>query len=174
MARALRIERPGGRYHVTARGNARRRIFRNDADRFHFLELLSELGERFGVRVHAYALMDNHYHLLLEFVSRACRWQAAPGLGVAGAIGSFARWRSFAHLHGGWGHDAALRLGRRAGRMRLAELGGLAGGLDRAVVSKAVARFGRRLSSDASARAVGAIQNQLSKSQDLTPMLDVA
>ena len=66
MARPLRIERPGGRYHVTARGNERRDIFRDDPDRFHFLELLSEIGERFGARVHAYVLMDNHYHLLLE------------------------------------------------------------------------------------------------------------
>jgi putative transposase len=66
MARALRIERPGGRYHVTARGNERKEIFRDDTDRFHFLESLGELAERFGVRVHAYVLMDNHYHLLLE------------------------------------------------------------------------------------------------------------
>jgi hypothetical protein len=35
-------------------------VSRDDAGRFHFLELLSELGERFGVRVHAYVLMDNH------------------------------------------------------------------------------------------------------------------
>jgi putative transposase len=54
MARALRIERPGGRYHVTARGNERKDIFRSEADRFHFLELLSQLGDGFGVRVHAY------------------------------------------------------------------------------------------------------------------------
>ena len=66
MARALRILCPGGRYHITARGNERREIFWDDTDRFHFLELLSELGKRFGSRVHAYVLMDNHYHLLLE------------------------------------------------------------------------------------------------------------
>ena len=48
MARPLRNERPGGRYHVTARGNERRHIFRDDTDRFHFLELLAEMGERFG------------------------------------------------------------------------------------------------------------------------------
>jgi REP element-mobilizing transposase RayT len=36
MARALRIERPGGRYHVTARGNERKEIFRDDADQFLF------------------------------------------------------------------------------------------------------------------------------------------
>ena len=66
MARALRIEVPGGRYHITARGNERRPIFRQDRDRIHFLELLSEWPARFGVRLHAYVLMDNHYHLLLE------------------------------------------------------------------------------------------------------------
>src|SRR5512147_1713456 len=57
---------PAGRYHITARGNERKKIFRDDTDRFHFLELLSELGECFGGRVHAYVLMDNHYHLLIE------------------------------------------------------------------------------------------------------------
>ena len=46
MARALRIQCPGGRYHVTARGNERGKIFWDDIDRFHFLELLSELGKR--------------------------------------------------------------------------------------------------------------------------------
>jgi REP element-mobilizing transposase RayT len=78
MARALRIQCPGGRYHVTARGNERREIFWDDTDRFHFLELLGELGRRFGARVHAYVLMDNHYHLLLETpepnLSRAMQW----------------------------------------------------------------------------------------------------
>ncbi len=51
MARALRIEIQGGHYHVTARGNERRAIFRQDKDRTHFLELLSELPPRFGVRL---------------------------------------------------------------------------------------------------------------------------
>ena len=78
MARPLRIEWPGGRFHVTARGNERKAIFRADGDRFHFLELLSQLGDRFGVKVHAYVLMENHYHLLLETpeanLSRAMHW----------------------------------------------------------------------------------------------------
>jgi len=78
MARALRIERPGGRYHVTARGNERKPIYRDDADRTHFLELLGEDTERFGLRIHAYVLMDNHFHLLLETpeanLSRAMQW----------------------------------------------------------------------------------------------------
>jgi REP element-mobilizing transposase RayT len=66
MSCALRIERPGGRYDVTARRNERKAIFRDDSDRFHFLELLAGLGGRFGVRVHACVLMENHFHLLLE------------------------------------------------------------------------------------------------------------
>ena len=64
MARPLRIERPGGRYHVTARGNERKAIYRDDSDRTHFLELLAESTERFALRIHAYVLMENHFHLL--------------------------------------------------------------------------------------------------------------
>ena len=78
MARPLRIERPGGRYHVTARGNERKAVYRDDSDRFHFLELLSEATERFGLRIHAYVLMDNHFHQLVETpeanLSRAMQW----------------------------------------------------------------------------------------------------
>jgi putative transposase len=78
MARPLRIERTGGRYHLTARGNENKRIFRDDTDRLHLLELLSQLAERFGAKVHAYVLMDNHFHLLLETpeanLSRAMQW----------------------------------------------------------------------------------------------------
>ena len=347
MARALRIERPGGRYHVTARGNERKEIFRDDTDRFHFLESLGELAERFGVRVHAYVLMDNHYHLLLETpeanLSRAMHWlnvgycvwfnrrrrrhghllqgrfgaflveddagwqelaryvhlnpvrvarlgldksgraaskaglaeAPAPELlaerlrtlrefgwssyrGYAGytqplawvwqeplaflcggrsrqercsalkaytqaavlqggveppwgrvvdgiALGSAAfvqklrraargncreqqslrsspavaswpkivralekakdeAWDKFVNRHGDWGRDAALWLGRRAGRLPLLELGKLVGGLDYAVVSKAIARFGRRLATDSALRnQLAALQTQLSK-----------
>ena len=49
MARPLRIQRPNGRYHVTARGNERRAIYRNDHDRLHFMELLADMVERYGV-----------------------------------------------------------------------------------------------------------------------------
>ena len=347
MARALRIERPGGRYHVTARGNERQDVFRDDTDRFHFLDLLSELRERFGVRVHAYVLMDNHYHLLLETpqasLSRAMQWlnvsycvwfnrrhrrqghllqgrfgafiveddagwqevaryvhlnpvrvadlelgksaRAAARAGMVGrpsaellaerlrrlhefgwssypgyagyrtplawvyreplarlcggrsneercaalrayteaavlegaveppwarlveglVLGSpaFAQrlrreargngreqkflrdasrvasweqivgaveqakgeaWAGFVNRHGDWGRDAALWLGRRAGRLRLAELGRLAGGLDYAVTSKAIARFGRRLVLEPClSEEIARIQNKLSK-----------
>ena len=53
IARALRIEIAGGRYPVTSRGNERRAIFRQDRDRVHFLELLSQLPSRFvfGLRL---------------------------------------------------------------------------------------------------------------------------
>ena len=63
---------------MTARGNERRAIWRDESDRTHFLELLGELTERFGLRVHAYVLMDNHFHLLPETpeanLSRAMQW----------------------------------------------------------------------------------------------------
>src|SRR5512135_2237813 len=66
MARPLRIEYPGALHHITARGNARKRIYKNDADREAFLETLRDVVKRFGWVCHAYCLMDNHYHLLIE------------------------------------------------------------------------------------------------------------
>ena len=59
-ARPVRIEVAGGWYPVTARGNERRAVFRDERDRRHFLELLAEASERFVVRCHAYVLLDNH------------------------------------------------------------------------------------------------------------------
>ncbi|MCX5803434.1 MAG: transposase, partial [Proteobacteria bacterium] len=53
-------------YHITSRGNAGNRIFRNDKDREHFLAILSFVIERFHWLCHAYCLMDNHYHLIIE------------------------------------------------------------------------------------------------------------
>ena len=66
MARPLRIEFPGALYHVTSRGNARQKVFRDDEDRETFLATLAAVVERFGWHCHAYCLMDNHFHLLLE------------------------------------------------------------------------------------------------------------
>lgn len=66
MARPLRIEYPGAVYHVTSRGNAGQKIFRSDKDREYILELLAHLVERFRWSCHAYCLMDNHYHLVIE------------------------------------------------------------------------------------------------------------
>ena len=66
MARPLRIEFPGALYHVTSRGNARQDIALDDEDRAAFLAVLAEARERFAWLVHAYCLMGNHYHLMVE------------------------------------------------------------------------------------------------------------
>jgi putative transposase len=66
MARATRGDFPRAWYHVLNRGTERRAIFRSKRCCEKLLELLSSLPERFGVRLHGYALMGNHYHLQLE------------------------------------------------------------------------------------------------------------
>ncbi|MBI4400490.1 MAG: transposase [Nitrospirae bacterium] len=66
MSRPLRIEFPGAVYHVTSRGNARQDIVTDDTDRIQFLSILSHVVDRYGWLCHAYCLMDNHYHLLIE------------------------------------------------------------------------------------------------------------
>ncbi len=66
MARPLRIEYDGALYHVTSRGNERKAIFRDDTDRELFLATLFRVTERFHWLCHAYCLMNNHYHLVIE------------------------------------------------------------------------------------------------------------
>jgi putative transposase len=66
MARQLRIEYAGALYHITSRGNAQETIYRNNKDRTEFLSLLNNTCNRFHWYCHAYCLMDNHYHLLIE------------------------------------------------------------------------------------------------------------
>jgi putative transposase len=66
MARPLRLEFPGAVYHVTSRGNARQDIVADDRDRTEFISLLAHVVDRYGWLCHAYCLMDNHYHLLIE------------------------------------------------------------------------------------------------------------
>ena len=66
MARQLRIEYEGALYHVTSRGNAREKVFFTHSDREAFLEILNQVVERYGWVCHAYCLMTNHYHLLIE------------------------------------------------------------------------------------------------------------
>jgi len=66
MARPLRIEYEGAAYHVMARGNHGKAIFADDLDRRVWLATLAEASEKTGWRIHAYVLMNNHYHLLLE------------------------------------------------------------------------------------------------------------
>jgi putative transposase len=66
MARPLRIEFAGAVYHVTARGNARHDIFLDDEGRHRFLGVLERVVSRFHLLLHAYGLMDNHFHLVVE------------------------------------------------------------------------------------------------------------
>lgn len=66
MARPLRIEYPGALYHVTSRGNARQDVFLDDHDYLEFQNVLCSVVNRFNWLVHAYCLMGNHYHLLIE------------------------------------------------------------------------------------------------------------
>jgi putative transposase len=77
MARPLRIQFPGGLYHVTARGNGRQTLFADDIDRERFLIVLTQVVARYRLFCHAHCLMGNHYHLLLETpdanLSRAMR-----------------------------------------------------------------------------------------------------
>ena len=96
MARPLRLQIPGGLYHLTARGNNRGWIYLGDDDRELFLELLAHTVGRFGWLCHAYCLMGNHYHLLVETplpnLSRAMRQ----------LNGLYAQ--TFNHRHGRIGH----------------------------------------------------------------------
>ena len=78
MARSLRVNLPESWYHVMSRGNGGERIYRDDTDRRRFLGLVSELPGRFSVEIHAFVLMENHYHLLLRCrqanLSDTLRW----------------------------------------------------------------------------------------------------
>jgi REP element-mobilizing transposase RayT len=66
MPRQLRIEYPGAIYHVMNRGDRREPIFKDDLDRERFLATLSQACDKTGWQVHAYCLMSNHFHLVLE------------------------------------------------------------------------------------------------------------
>ncbi len=66
MARPLRIEFSGALYHVASRGDGQEDIYLEDKDRDAYLDILKETCKRFNWILHAYCLMDNHYHLLIE------------------------------------------------------------------------------------------------------------
>jgi putative transposase len=65
MGRQIRIEYPGAIYHIMARGDRKEPIVHDDADRRTFLRTLEEMCDRTGIRVYAYALLNNHYHFVL-------------------------------------------------------------------------------------------------------------
>jgi putative transposase len=66
MARPLRLEFAHALYHVTSRGDRREDIYHDDSDRQAWLTVLAQVCKRFNWTVHAYCLMSNHYHLLVE------------------------------------------------------------------------------------------------------------
>lgn len=96
MARKPRLEYAGAVYHVMNRGNHQQAIFRADGDRECFLGALGEVCERTGWKVHAYVLMGNHYHLLLE--------TPEPNLtaGMQWLQGTYTK--RFNAIHREWGH----------------------------------------------------------------------
>jgi len=96
VARPLRVEWPGAVYHVTSRGDRREPIVEDDGDRQAWVAVLGEACERFGWRVHAWCLMTNHYHLLLE----TPQGQLAAGMRHLNGVWS----QCFNRRHGRVGH----------------------------------------------------------------------
>lgn len=116
MARPLRIEYPGAIYHVLSRGDRRQAIVRDDADGNLFLELLERTCKRTGWEIHAYCLMSNHFHLVVETprenLSTGMQW----------LLGSYTqqfnrRHALSGHLFGGR-YKALLVDGRKGGYLR--------------------------------------------------------
>ena len=66
MPRKLRVQYPGAIYHLMNRGDRREDIFQDDKDRHRFLETLGQTCDKTGWQVHAYCLMSNHFHLVVE------------------------------------------------------------------------------------------------------------
>ena len=66
MARPLRVEFEGAVYHLSARGNARQPVFRDERDCARFLELLTESAQRFEAAILCFVLMGNHFHLVAQ------------------------------------------------------------------------------------------------------------
>lgn len=80
MPRPLRIEYPGARYHLMSRGDWREAIFADDQDRAQFLRTLGEACAKTGWQVHAYCLMSNHFHAVVETPQP----NLAAGIGIKG------------------------------------------------------------------------------------------
>lgn len=91
MARPLRIEIPGALYHVTSRGDRREAIYLADADRQAWLKLLGEVCQRFNWQCHAYCLMDNHYHIIIETI------EGNLSAGMRQLNGVYTQWHNRAH-----------------------------------------------------------------------------
>jgi REP element-mobilizing transposase RayT len=95
MARPLRIEYAGALYHVTSRGDRQEAIFEDDQERAAFLNILGEVVSRFLWRCHAYCLMGNHYHLMIETP------EANLTKGMRQLNGVFTQWSNRRHKRSG-------------------------------------------------------------------------
>jgi putative transposase len=96
MARPLRIEYPGAVYHITSRGNEKKPVYKDDRDREIFLSTLDKVNKRYNWLCHAYCLMDNHFHLLVETL------EGNLSLGVRQLNGVYTQ--TFNKRHGRVGH----------------------------------------------------------------------
>jgi len=97
MARQLRIEYEGAFYHITSRGNQRDKIFWDDKDKEEFKKILNRTKQRYGYLLHAYVLMDNHYHLLIE-TPHANIKQAMQNINTSYTVYVNRRHNRFGHL----------------------------------------------------------------------------
>lgn len=96
MPRPLRIEYPGARYHLMSRGDRRETIFADDQDRTQFLRTLGESCVKTGWQVHAYCLMSNHFHAVVETP------QPNLAAGMRWLLGTYTQRFNRRHRH--WGH----------------------------------------------------------------------
>ncbi|MFH1649572.1 MAG: transposase [Candidatus Woesearchaeota archaeon] len=91
MARPLRIEYPGALYHIISRGNGYQDIYKDDQDRLNFFDRIKDAVEIHNLIIHAYCLMGNHYHLLIE----------TPDANLSKAMrdinGNYAQWFNVKH-----------------------------------------------------------------------------
>src|SRR6266496_3430127 len=79
MARKLRVQYPGAIYHVMNRGDRREPIFNDDKDRLLFLDTLAEACQKTDWQIHAWCLMNNHFHLVTETPRGKTWWMGCSG-----------------------------------------------------------------------------------------------
>jgi len=95
MSRPLRISVPGGLFHVTSRGDRREAIYLSDRDRYQWLSLFGKICRRYHWVCHAYCLMDNHFHIVVETA------EANLSAGMRQLNGVYTQWHNRAHGHVG-------------------------------------------------------------------------